>query len=62
MKESISANIHERDLAYIDLCGCLWIEERFDRVPQEPESRTSIDDEHTVQSLQEYSSTPVRTL
>lgn len=31
-------------------CG-FWVKEWFHSVPQKPESRSSVDDEHSVQSL-----------
>ena len=36
---------------YMDLCCCLRVKERFNGIPQHPESRTGIDDEHAVQGL-----------
>ena len=38
--------------AYMDFGGGLRIKERLNTVPQHSKSRTSIDDEHTVQGLQ----------
>lgn len=42
--------------AYVDFGSGLGIKEGFNSVPQQPESRTSIDDEHTVQRLSENKS------
>jgi hypothetical protein len=35
----------------MDLCCGFRVKERFNGIPQHPESRTRIDDEHAVQGL-----------
>lgn len=40
----------------MDFWSGLGVKETLDSVPQQPESRTSIDDEHTVQGLCEKKS------